>query len=112
MALGPAAQARMEPKLRFLTSGIASRKACRSDGLPSVIKNTSGRQSPFVSGVDFLTSRSTQAFNKSSAAPMKVAPELGISMPLKRTWSSGVSGMNTWASVSKVMMARCTLSSA
>ncbi|ASI51530.1 hypothetical protein ECDEC6E_1103 [Escherichia coli DEC6E] len=99
-ALGPTAQAMMDPNPRPRIAFTASPYARASEGVPSVIRNTRGRQSPLVSPSERRTSRSTHCIRHSRAAPVNVPPALGTTMSENWKSSSGVRGMNSRASLS------------
>src|SRR4051812_4427347 len=99
-APAPAAQATVYAVLRFLNS---SKPACQSSvGIPSVIMNTSGFQSPFCSAVVFVTSLSIEVATSFRASPNAVVP-LAL---MSTIWNEArsVNGTICRAALSKVIM--------
>ena len=108
----PMPQTIMLSNLRSFICGIASLYASGSLGLPSVIMMRFGRPSPFLWPFLGMRSRCTAWATASNALPKKVAPLLPQVISGNTTSMSGVSGSTSLICESKVVMVRCTISSA
>ena len=84
----------------------------KSEGLPSVIINSNGRQSPFCSAVVFFMSKLTLFISRVKASPKNVAPDVGTTISGRFISSNGVKTNNSFASISNVIIEIHTLSKA